>query len=201
GFVGSFTLGAGQFCTKPALLFRPKGHGLDDALAEAVHAASVGPLLNRRIFAGYGESAASLAATPGVRAVVAPAEVHGPGYRVGPMLLAVAATDLVSRAETLLEECFGPAALLIEYGSTEELHAALDALPGSLTATLHADPDTEADTARDLLARFAGRAGRLIWDGWPTGVAVAWSMQHGGPWPATTNALHTSVGMTSIRRW
>jgi acyl-CoA reductase-like NAD-dependent aldehyde dehydrogenase len=201
GFVASFTLGAGQFCTKPGLLFLPKGHGLDDALAEAVREASVGPLLNRRIHSAYGETAATLAGAPGVREVVAPSDVEGPGWRVAPVLLAVGAADLVSRADTLLEECFGPAALVIEYGSAGELAAALDTLPGSLTATLHADPDTEGEFVQQLLDRFAGRAGRVIWDGWPTGVAVTWAMHHGGPWPATTNALHTSVGATSIRRW
>jgi NADP-dependent aldehyde dehydrogenase len=201
GFVSSLTLGAGQFCTKPGLLFLPKGHGLDSALVDAVASASVGPLLNRRIFGGYGQTAAALAAVPGVRAVIAPADAEGPGYAVSPVLLAVAATDLVANSEALLEECFGPAALIIEYGSADELGAALDALPGSLTATLHADPDTEADLAHRLLDRFASRAGRLIWDGWPTGVAVTWAMHHGGPWPATTVPLHTSVGMTSIRRW
>jgi NADP-dependent aldehyde dehydrogenase len=201
GFVGSFTMGAGQFCTKPGLLFLPKGHGLDDALAAAVAAASVGPLLNARIHAGYGEVAASLAAVDGVRAVVAPTEVDDAGFRVTPALLAVSATDLVARADELLEECFGPAALIIEYGSGQELTAALDVLPGTLTATLHADEATEGDLVRALLERLAGRAGRVIYDGWPTGVAVTWAMQHGGPWPATTNALHTSVGATGIRRW
>ena len=148
-----------------------------------------------------GSAVATLSSVPGVRPVVAPAGTDDPGFRVAPMVLAVAATDLVARAGELLEECFGPAALVIEYGSAGELEAALDVLPGSLTATLHADPATEDELARRLLDRFATRAGRLIWDGWPTGVAVAWAMQHGGPWPATTNALHTSVGMTGIRRW
>jgi NADP-dependent aldehyde dehydrogenase len=136
-----------------------------------------------------------------VRAVVAPADVDQPGYRVSPVLLAVAATDLVARAGELLEECFGPAALIIEYGSADELTAALSVLPGALTATLHADPATEGDLVRALLGHFAAGAGRVIYDGWPTGVAVSWAMQHGGPWPATTNALHTSVGATGIRRW
>jgi NADP-dependent aldehyde dehydrogenase len=201
GFVGSFTLGAGQFCTKPGLLFLPKGHGLDDALAGAVAAANVGPLLNARIRKGYDEVAATLSTVDGVRAVVAPRSTGEPGWRVAPVLLAVSATDLVARSGELLEECFGPAALIIEYGSAGELTAALDALPGSLTATVHADPATEADLVRGLLDRFAGRAGRIIYDGWPTGVAVTWAMQHGGPWPATTNALHTSVGATGMRRW
>ncbi len=201
GFVGSFTLGAGQFCTKPGLLFLPKGHGLDDGLAEAVAATPVGPLLNARIRKGYDEVSAQLAAVEGVRAVVAPSDAKREGFRVGPILLAVAATDLAGRGDQLLEECFGPAALIIEYGSADELTAALKALPAALTATVHADPATEADLIRTLLDHFAARSGRVIFDGWPTGVAVTWAMHHGGPWPATTNALHTSVGATGIRRW
>ena len=201
GFVGSFTMGAGQFCTKPGLLFLPKGHGLDDGLAAAVAEATVGPLLNARIRKGYDEVASSLATVEGVRAVVPPAAVTEGGFRVAPVLLAVSATDLVARADQLLEEAFGPAALIIEYGSADELTAALDALPGALTATVHADPATEAELVRALLDRFAGKAGRVLFGGWPTGVSVTWAMQHGGPWPATTNALHTSVGATGIRRW
>ncbi len=201
GFVGSFTLGAGQFCTKPGLLFLPKGHGLDDELAAAVAGASIGPLLNARIRKGYDETAAALSGVEGVRTVVAPTTTDVPGFHASPMLLAVSATDLVARADELLEECFGPAALIIEYGSGDELAAALDALPSALTATVHGDPATEGDLIRGLLNRFAVSAGRVIYDGWPTGVAVTWAMQHGGPWPATTNALHTSVGATGIRRW
>jgi len=201
GFVGSFTLGAGQFCTKPGLLFLPKGHGLDDTLAEAVAAVGVGPLLNARIRSGYDEVAGALTAVDGVRPIVATTEVHAAGHRVSPMLLATSAGDLVAHRTDLLEECFGPAALIIEYGSPGELVEALDVLPGALTATLHADPATESELIRQLLDRFSTRAGRIVFGGWPTGVAVTWAMQHGGPWPATTNAMHTSVGATGIRRW
>ncbi|MGH3680041.1 MAG: aldehyde dehydrogenase (NADP(+)), partial [Natronosporangium sp.] len=77
----------------------------------------------------------------------------------------------------------------------------LDALPGSLTGTIHADPATDAELIATLTDRLTARAGRVIFDGWPTGVAVSWAMHHGGPWPATTNAGHTSVGVTAIRRF
>jgi NADP-dependent aldehyde dehydrogenase len=202
GFVGSFTLSSGQFCTKPGLLFLPKGHGLDETLVEEVGATSVGPLLNARIHEGYGRTAASLAATPGVRTVVpsSTVDVTG-GFHATPALFAVTADDFVAQAPALLEECFGPAAVIIEYGSTAELAEALGVVPGSLTATLHADADTEGDVARALLRGFAARAGRVIWGGWPTGVAVTWAQHHGGPWPATTASVHTSVGVTAIRRF
>jgi NADP-dependent aldehyde dehydrogenase len=201
-FIDSVTLGAGQFCTKPGLLFLPAGHGLDATLADALARAPLGPVLNARIQAAYQHTAGTLAGTPGVQPIVAPSAVDGSGgYRVAPALLRVAAADLVAHAPELLTECFGPAALVVEYASTDELADAIDAVPGSLAATLHAEPDTEADLARLLLARMARRAGRVIFAGWPTGVAVTWAQQHGGPWPATTSSLHTSVGVTATRRF
>jgi acyl-CoA reductase-like NAD-dependent aldehyde dehydrogenase len=200
GFVGSYTLGSGQFCTKPGLLFLPAGHGLDGPLAGAVAAATVGPLLNARIQDAFKRTAAALADVPGVRRVVS---VGGPvsgGYGVAPALLAVPANDLVAHPE-LLEEAFGPAALLVEYASTVELLAALDRVPGSLTAGLHVDPIGEPELTATLLERLSARAGRVVFGGWPTGVAVTWAMHHGGPWPATTVPLHTSVGVTAVRRF
>ena len=201
GFVGSYTLGTGQFCTKPGLLFLPAGHGLEDALAEAVAGASVGPLLNERIRDGFGRGVAELAATPGVRAIVPVSPVEGRGYAVAPTLFAVAAEDLVSRRGALLEECFGPTALVVEYDSPRQLSQALGAVPGSLTATVHADPAGEAELVRALLDQVSETAGRVIFDGWPTGVAVTAAQQHGGPWPATTSVLHTSVGTAAMRRF
>jgi NADP-dependent aldehyde dehydrogenase len=198
GFVASFTLGSGQFCTKPGLLFLPAGHGLTETLATQVGAAGVGPLLNARIHDGYTSGVAGFAADPGVRAIVAPSTVDGVGYAVAPTLFAVPAPDL---NEGLLDECFGPTALVVEYASTAELAAALDAVPGSLTATLHADPVTEPDLIRALLAQVSAKAGRVVWDAWPTGVAVTDAQHHGGPWPATTAARTTSVGTAAIDRF
>jgi len=200
GFVGSYTLGTGQFCTKPGLLLLPAGHGLDRALADAVAAASIGPLLTGRIRNAYDETARRLAGVPGVRAIVPPRPANGGGHAVAPTLLAVGAAALVEHAGELLDECFGPAALVIEYADTAALTATLDAMPGSLTAGLHATP-AETELAGAIVARVARRAGRVVYGGWPTGVAVTWAMHHGGPWPATTNPLHTSVGVTAIRRW
>jgi NADP-dependent aldehyde dehydrogenase len=202
GFVGSYTLGSGQSCTKPGLLFLPAGHKLDGPLADAVAAAPIGPLLNARIKDAFQRSATGSAEVPGVRRVVS---ADGPGadsggYGVAPALLAVAANDLVAHPE-LLEEAFGPASLLVEYASTVELLAALDRLPGSLTAGLHVDPTGEAELTATLLDRLSARAGRVVFGGWPTGVAVTWAMHHGGPWPATTVPLHTSVGVTAVRRF
>ena len=112
-------------------------------------------------------------------------------------MLSTDAAAVAARPETLLEECFGPVTLLVRYSSNEELHAALEAVPGSLTATLHSESGDDVAAVLDVLTR---KAGRVLFAGWPTGVAVTWSQHHGGPWPATTS-LHTSVGATAIRRF
>jgi NADP-dependent aldehyde dehydrogenase len=201
GFVGSYTMGSGQFCTKPGLLLLPAGHGLSGTLAAESAEAPLGPLLNARIRDAYVAGAAALATVPGVRVLTPPgaSTVEPRGYAVPPTLVALDAEHLLAGAE-VLQECFGPAAVVVEYGSRAELVAVLEALPGSLTASLHAQPAQEAEFARDLLEVLGRRAGRVIVDGWPTGVAVTWAQQHGGPWPATTS-VHTSVGMTAVRRF
>jgi NADP-dependent aldehyde dehydrogenase len=202
GFVGSFSLGSGQFCTKPGVVFLPAGHGLEPRLAAAVVEAGTGPLLNAPIRDGYERTAAALAAVPGARSVLGDrTDLAGPGWMVAPTLLAVTVPTLLDRADQLLTECFGPAALLVEYGSTDELLAGLDAVPGSLTGTLHAELADEGELVTAVVDRLAARAGRVIVGGWPTGVAVTWAMHHGGPWPATTHAGHTSVGVTAMRRF
>ncbi|RKR91262.1 NADP-dependent aldehyde dehydrogenase [Micromonospora pisi] len=203
GFVASFTLGAGQFCTKPGLLFLPVGHDLTPALVDAVRAVPVGPLLNARIRDGYTEISAALAGVAGVRNLtpVEQPERERAGYRVPARLFAVSVPDLLARPGELLAECFGPAALVVEYADAAELVAALSILPGTLTASVHADVPTDEAFAAQLIELCVARAGRVIWNGWPTGVAVTWAMQHGGPWPATTGSLHTSVGQTAARRF
>jgi len=202
GFVGSYLLGAGQFCTKPGLVFLPTGHGLEARLAEAVARAGAGPLLNARIRDGYARAVAAVAGVAEVRSLLdVQPPPDGPGWLAAPALLAVSARGLTAHAGELLREVFGPAALLVEYADQAELLAALDAVPGSLTGTLHADVDREAELVAPVLERLTARAGRVIVGGWPTGVAVTWAMHHGGPWPATTNPAHTSVGVTAIRRF
>ena len=96
-------------------------------------------------------------------------------------------------------EYFGPAAVIARYSSPAELVAVLDRLPASLTATVHTGAD-EGDHLNEVVAALSKRAGRLVFNGYPTGVAVTWAQHHGGPWPAT-NSLHTSVGASAIRRF
>jgi NADP-dependent aldehyde dehydrogenase len=106
-------------------------------------------------------------------------------------------TDTSKLDELVTQECFGPVTILVSYEDDTDLLAALATLPGSLTATLHT---AESDDLTAVLEVLRPRAGRLLFNGFPTGVAVAWAQHHGGPWPAT-NTVHTSVGITSIRRF
>ena len=114
-----------------------------------------------------------------------------------PLVLATSAAEVAADPEALLAECFGPVTLLVRYGSADELSAALGAVEGSLTGTIHA---ADGEDVRELTTLLAPRVGRLLFGGWPTGVSVTWSQHHGGPWPATTS-VHTSVGATAIRRF
>jgi NADP-dependent aldehyde dehydrogenase len=191
GYVGSFTLGVGQFCTKPGLLFLPAGHGLQDQLVEAVGGVAEAPMLNDRIASGFSSGLDRLRKVEGVR-------VWSEG--AGATLLQTTVPELLARTDEILEECFGPVSIVVEYASRDELVAAVEAFDGNLTATLHAE---EADTelATELIPLLTARAGRVLWNGWPTGVAVSWAQHHGGPFPATVGSIHTSVGVTAARRF
>jgi NADP-dependent aldehyde dehydrogenase len=188
GLAGSFQLGAGQFCTKPGVVFVPAGSRLEAALPELVGAA-LPRMLTSSIAEGFVSGSETVAAAPGVQLLAG-----------APGAPAVAVTDvatLEAHEHELLTEVFGPFTLLVRYGSRPELRAALERLEGSLTATLHAAPGEEVG---DLLPRLEAIAGRVLFAGWPTGVAVTWAQHHGGPWPATTSQ-HTSVGATAVRRF
>lgn len=194
GLVASFTLGAGQFCTKPGVVFVPGGSGFEERVAAGMSSAVGGPLLTARIADAFPAGLATLLGQESVELLARGSETAD-GAR--PAVLTTDAGSVAAHPDILLEEVFGPVTLLVRYSSDSELHSALRVVPGSLTATLHSeDHDAVAETV-ELLSE---RAGRVLFDGWPTGVAVTWSQHHGGPWPATTSA-HTSVGATAIRRF
>lgn len=196
GFVGSFTLGTGQFCTKPGLLFVPVESGVEDDLVAAASAVAPAPMLNERIAHGYDTVLSALSGHSAVRTLLAGAQAKG---TAGPTLLSTTVKELLEDSEHLLEECFGPTALVVTYTDESELVAAASAFGGQLTATVHGvDDDTIAPA---LLGVLREKAGRILWNGWPTGVAVSWAMHHGGPYPATTAVSHTSVGTSAIDRF
>lgn len=197
GFVGSFTLGAGQFCTKPGLMFAPADSVLPDLIATAAASVSAAPMLGDWIRDAHDAQRSSLAEIPGVQLLAeAPGTAQGPG----PAVLRTTVRDLVAAPEALLEECFGPTAVVVEYDELAELPDVLALVTGSLTGTVHGEQD-ELVELRPVVTALRLIAGRLVWNGWPTGVRVSWAMNHGGPWPASTVPSSTSVGAAGIRRF
>ncbi|MGW4527508.1 aldehyde dehydrogenase family protein [Amycolatopsis sp. NPDC004378] len=196
GLAASVTGSAGQLCTKPGLVLIPAGAAGDAvvaAAAQGLEGTDVVPLLNERIHASYLADTDRLRAAPEV-STVAEGDAGQGGFRVAPLLVSVEASALPEQA---LAEYFGPATVLVRYRTEEELTAVIGRLPASLTASVHLG-------AREAPPRWIGAlrdtAGRLVFNGYPTGVAVGWAQHHGGPWPAT-NSLFTSVGATAIRRF
>ncbi|MFD5073142.1 aldehyde dehydrogenase family protein, partial [Streptomyces sp. NPDC058369] len=203
GLAGSMTMGAGQFCTKPGFVLAPEGEGGDrflKALTEAVSDSEAGVLLDHRMRDAFLAGVTELAALPDVDAPVTPGA--GGEHTVAAGFLTVPARLLTAEGphDALLEECFGPVTVVARYASEDEITAVLSRLPGNLTATLHIAEDETGGSAAGLLAALTPLAGRVLVNGWPTGVAVAPAQHHGGPYPATTSTS-TSVGATAIERW
>lgn len=202
GYAGSLTLGTGQFCTNPGLLFVPEDVGLLSAIAEAVGASAGGPMLSGRIFAGYEDAVAEAGDHPGVSALAAGQPGPGP-WGATPRVYQLTLKEFAADLAVLSRERFGPAGLVITYPSVADLLPVLAALAGNLVGTVHADTESpdDLDLARQVVAVLERVAGRIVFNGWPTGVAVVAAQHHGGPWPATTVPAYTSVGTAAIRRW
>ncbi|SIM60264.1 aldehyde dehydrogenase family protein [Micromonospora cremea] len=199
GLFTSFTGSAGQLCTKPGLAFVPSdpgGEHLVDALRGRIASAGGAVLLNERIRDAYENQAAAFERA-GAR-VSARSQVHpGAGFTVAPTLLEVGLPGLTAE---IADECFGPLMVVVRYRDVAELDAVLATVPPSLTGSIHRGPGDDAGIVRGLVELLAARSGRIVFDGYPTGVRVSWAQHHGGLWPST-NAVHTSVGATSIRRF
>jgi NADP-dependent aldehyde dehydrogenase len=201
GLAGSMTLGAGQFCTKPGLVFVPSGEYGDVVVAATIESlASLGTLtmLSSSIADHFRRGADAIAAISDVRPLVQ--RDSGNDAHTAAQLYEVDAARFVGRdAYALREECFGPIALIIRYRSKDELHDALLASEPALTFSLFCvENDRDGHWLLELGSR---RSGRVIVNGFPTGVGVSWSMQHGGPWPSTTSSASTSVGAAAVERW
>ncbi len=197
GFVGSFTLGNGQFCTKPGLLFLPEGHGLDAELASATAAVRTGELLTESITAGFAARLTELVDHVGGRLLARSAVVDGVPT---PGLLAIDHETFERHRENVLTEAFGPFSIVVEYGDTDQVARAVSTFEGSLTLTVQAE-ESDGALVASLLPSIEEKAGRILVNDWPTGVSVTPAQHHGGPFPSTTNPLHTAVGTASIERF
>jgi len=189
GILASVTGSGGQLCTKPGIVFLPatnEGRKLAELVRRGAKKADGHALLNKRIFDEY---VASTEATTTYGA-------DRGGFWVRPSVSSTSTQDL---APSHTREVFGPHVVLVSYTDIGKLGDAILGLSDSLTATIHADKDDAAEM-RPLAAKLAGRTGRLIFNGFPTGVRVSWGQNHGGPWPST-NSQHTSVGVSAMRRF
>jgi len=202
GFVDSLTLGAGQFCTNPGLVIAIDSPALQrfvSAASEALAAKPAQTMLTPGIHQAYAASTARAEEVAGV-------EKAASGLSAGDMPNAASAALYATDAQCLLsspalmEEMFGPASVVVRCRSLEEMRAVAEHLEGQLTATLQIDADDQADAAQ-LLPVLERKAGRILANGFPTGVEVCHAMVHGGPFPSTSNALFTSVGSAAIDRF
>jgi NADP-dependent aldehyde dehydrogenase len=197
GFVQSFTLGSGQFCTKPGLMLVPRGVGATTAVAAALDEAQPQPVMLTRGIAEAVTTGVAQMQDAGAT-VAARTSSSGAGWSAEAVVLA-APIDLLRPGNRLLEECFGPVAVVVEYDRLDDALAAVDALQGALAGSVMAgedDPDTGT-----VIAHLERKVGRVIVNGWPTGVAFTWAQEHGGPWPATSNPATTSVGAAALDRF
>jgi alpha-ketoglutaric semialdehyde dehydrogenase len=188
GLTGSVTLGVGQFCTKPGVVLGLRGSdfeeftsALGDALAKVEAAPMLYPGIEERLKKSLQKTQPYLRVSQATHLLVAKAKEFRENH-------------------LLQEEIFGPATLLVECENEAEVLKTIDSLPGQLTATVHLTPDEE-ESSRAFLEAFVEKAGRVLLNGYPTGVEVCPSMQHGGPYPATTDSRFTSVGTAAILRF
>ncbi|RDZ26522.1 aldehyde dehydrogenase family protein [Lysobacter silvisoli] len=204
-FFASCTLGSGQFCTNPGVVAVSAGADGDAFVAAAAQRfadAAPAVLFSQGVQRHLADAVERLRAA-GAQVVAGAAQSAGPGARYAPTLLTVDTDSFVAAADALQEEAFGPVSLLVRYRDTTEAVAVARAFDGNLTGSLHSAADGSDDAAyARIAAALRPRVGRLIDDKWPTGVAVSPAMQHGGPYPSTSHAGFTSVGMpAAIRRY
>jgi acyl-CoA reductase-like NAD-dependent aldehyde dehydrogenase len=203
GYAASLTLGVGQFCTNPGLLFVPAGdERLLPAIAGAIRASAGGPMLTGRIHDSFSAAIAELGARSDMAELAEGQPGDGP-WSATPEVFQTGLDEFTAGLPGLAQERFGPVGLVITYESAAELLPVLARLGGNLAGVVHADEASAADMelARQVADVLAKTVGRVVFNGWPTGVAVTSAQHHGGPFPASTTPAYTSVGAAAIRRW
>ncbi|WP_345269910.1 aldehyde dehydrogenase (NADP(+)) [Nibrella viscosa] len=199
-YVGSITLGVGQFCTNPGVaIMAPcdEAEAFTQAARQAIGEVAPAPMLTQAIQQTYVKGITQLAGLPGVEVI---GMQGGETYAHGTAALLTAKAGTLLQYPELAEEVFGPGSVLVEADSREQMLTIARSLHGHLTATIHGTDDELPDYA-DLIDILEQKVGRLLINGFPTGVEVGHAMQHGGPYPATTDARSTSVGTNAILRF
>jgi len=201
GFVDSLTLGVGQFCTNPGLVLGIEGNNFKtftDAAANALQAKPAGTMLTPGIHGAYVSGIERMSGIEQV-SLLAQGQQQGAGCAAQASLYACEASTYLA-TPALEDEIFGPAALLIRCKDGEEMRKVAEHLEGQLTATVHATAADRAQAAT-LMPVLERKAGRILFNGFPTGVEVSHAMVHGGPFPATSDSRSTSVGASAIDRF
>jgi 2,5-dioxopentanoate dehydrogenase len=200
--VNSVTLGSGQFCTKPGLIFvvdSDDSQAFIATVSDKMQGKQAGTLLNFGVQQHLQANVAATSSKDGVQVRVGGAVLEDERICYANTVMQTSAQEFIGDAD-LQREHFGPAALFVVCQSLDEMMAAIETLEGNLTATIHAT-DNELTTAATVFDALREKAGRLLLNGFPTGVEVVYAMTHGGPYPATTAPGTTSVGMTAIGRF
>jgi NADP-dependent aldehyde dehydrogenase len=198
-YLDSLTLGGGQFCTNPGLLITPRQAELPTSIAEQIASRPAAVLLHRGVQDAFTAAVNQLRTVPGLSAHESTAPLPAAGFHVRPIVFRLSTETALQHRELIDHEYFGPAGLLVEYDSDDELIALVARLRGCLVSCVHGGTDSQLQ--RRVIAEACRRSGRVVWNGWPTGVAVAAGQHHGGPFPATSNPLFTSVGPDAIMRF
>ena len=201
GLQASVTLGVGQFCTSPGLVFIENGTAADaflKKLESLLNATPPGTMLTADLCAAYQAGVEKFSKLPEVRRAVKVEAGAGAAQAGAALFITEAGTFL--KNDALMDEVFGPSTVVVRCASPEQMAAAAEKLEGQLTATIHGTPEDLAAN-RALLGILETKAGRLLCNGFPTGVEVCHAMTHGGPYPATADGRSTSVGTRAIERF
>lgn len=210
GYLISVSGSAGQLCTKPGFVFIPAGTSLPEAIAKSEIEMPEHRMLGSRIAKSFEERMTAIRESAGVRTIIDGKlrfDENEQGWAT-PTIVAVSLDDFRTGHEALVEEAFGPLSILVEVpGETNLASLMPEFYEGNLTGTLHLSSEEatgETDNAaelQELVEAMSRQVGRVLFNGWSTGVAVTPAQQHGGPWPATTNDSSTSVGTAAITRF
>jgi NADP-dependent aldehyde dehydrogenase len=199
---GSINLGTGQFCTNPGLLLLLKCEGYDrfiDELNNAISLSDPAVMLNENIYKSFEANKKSLLNQPNVHFLAKSGNIKsGPNIGI-PTIASVDAVTFLDNAD-LSDEIFGPFSLIVRCSNKEELQVVIEKMEGQLTATIFSEP-SETSSYNLIINALKLRVGRIIYNGVPTGVEVCDSMQHGGPYPASSDSRFTSVGTGAIKRF
>ncbi len=197
-YLDSLLLGNGQFCTNPSILFVPANSDVISEIEGQIIERSATPFLSPSSKISHDKNRSNLSALLNSEPIIGKCSEDG-GIYSAPAVIKTTIANAMARPEILAIECFGPTGIVISYSSAIELISMVQQMEGALVGSVFADANDQS--AIDVCKVIAEKVGRLAWNSWPTGVAVSVGQHHGGPYPASTSSIHTSVGLHAITRF